>query len=126
MTITNKVGSILQILYGLDYVTQDNHMSTDQVSRARFEYDQHERRIALVEFRHREDAEYFMDKYKPTISFPLEHSMGRDSKVLTFDIHFARRDDGDHPRNQRSTENNWYCPHVGPPISSARPHITEC
>ncbi|KAM7209670.1 hypothetical protein V8F20_000073 [Naviculisporaceae sp. PSN 640] len=111
------------ILYGLDYVTQDKHMSTDQVIRARFEYDQHERRIALVEFRRREDAEYFMEKYKPTISFPLEHSMGRDSKVLTFDIHFARRDDGDHSRGQRTTENNWYCPHCR---ADNYPHRDAC
>lgn len=29
----------LQILYGLDYVTRDRHMSTDQVKVVRFRYD---------------------------------------------------------------------------------------
>lgn len=78
-----------------------------------------DRRIALVEFRRREDAESFMDKYQPTISFPLEHSKGRDSEVLTFDIHFARRNDGDHSRGQHGTESNWYCQIV----SNSRPPL---
>ncbi|KAK4219100.1 hypothetical protein QBC37DRAFT_411250 [Rhypophila decipiens] len=111
------------ILYGLDYVTQDHHMSSDQVSRARFEYDPHDRRIALVEFRRREDAEYFVDKYQPSISFPLEHSMGKDSKVLNFDIYFARRDDGEQSHGQRGIESNWYCQHCH---ADNYPHRDAC
>lgn len=56
-----------------------------------------------------------MDHYQPTISFPLEHSVGRDSKVLTFDIYFARRNDSEPSRSARSNESNWYCVNVRPP-----------
>lgn len=66
------------------------------------------RRIAVVEFRRRADAEAFVDRYYPEVSFPLEHSRGVDSEPLTFRIGF---DQGEEQKEKREDE-DWDCVRV--------------
>ncbi|KAK3694787.1 hypothetical protein B0T22DRAFT_81734 [Podospora appendiculata] len=102
------------ILYGLDYVTRDRHMSTDQVRVARLRHDHNGRRTALVEFHRRADAEYFMDNYYPEISFPLEHTRGIGSEPVTFGIDYGRsRDEADSSRDPRRDDDGWDCLNCG-------------
>jgi hypothetical protein len=78
------------------------------------------RRIALVEFYRSSDAEGFLRRHGSSISFPLEHSRGADSKTLTFDIDFAERDDreerDDVDKRDRGHDDmyddGWKCPNV--------------
>lgn len=68
------------------------------------------RRIAVVEFRRRADAEAFVDRYYPEVSFPLEHSRGVDSEPLTFRIGFDQGREEEH-REKRDDE-DWDCVRV--------------
>ncbi|KAK3330531.1 hypothetical protein B0H66DRAFT_544165 [Apodospora peruviana] len=103
----------LDIEYGLEYVTEDRHMA-EQLDRVRFNYDHNGHRIAFVEFWRAHDAEYFMSKYQPTVTFPLEHSRGIQSEPLTFEMSF-RRNDAERSRDRRRrsreqrTEQRWNC-----------------
>ena len=68
------------------------------------------RRTAFVEFHRRSDAEYFMGKYAPEISFPLEHSRGVDSEPMTFRIAFSRsRDEAEPSHGMRGENVDWEC-----------------
>lgn len=80
----------MQVLYGLNLVTQDPNTSTDQIKIVRFRYDSAGRRLAVVEFKRRADAESFMEQHQPDISFPLEHTRGANSEYITMDIFFER------------------------------------
>ncbi|KAL2015412.1 hypothetical protein VTK56DRAFT_5523 [Thermocarpiscus australiensis] len=98
------------VLYGLDYVTRDRHFSTDQVRVARLRYDHNGRRIALVEFHRRADAEYFLDNFYPDISFPLEHSRGVDSEPITVGVSSpGDHDDTSPSRETRRDDDGWDC-----------------
>jgi hypothetical protein len=68
------------------------------------------RRIAIVEFHRRSDAEHFYDRYYPTISFRLEHSRGLDSDPITVRVEVPRhRDDIDSTRETRRDGDDWEC-----------------
>lgn len=71
------------------------------------------RRIAVVEFHRRSDAEAFMDKHYPEVSFPLEHSRGPDSQPMNFGVSFNRRDEPDAPRESAREGEDWACANVG-------------
>jgi len=84
------------------------------VKLARLRYDQDGRRIAVVEFHRRSDAEYFMDRYRPEISFPLEDTRGQDSELITVGVDFNKsRDDSGPSRDQRRDEEGWDCLNCG-------------
>ncbi|KAK0655835.1 hypothetical protein B0T16DRAFT_397815 [Cercophora newfieldiana] len=112
------------VLYGLDYVTRDRHMSTDQVKVARLRHDHDGRRIAVVKFHRRSDAEYFMDRHYPEISFPLEHSRSIDSEPIVFRINFNRSNDETQPaRDSRRDDEDWDCTRCG---AINYPHRAVC
>ncbi|KAK5660697.1 hypothetical protein OQA88_12061 [Cercophora sp. LCS_1] len=100
------------VLYGLDYVTRDRHMADDQVRVARLRYDGSGRRIAVVEFHRRADAEAFVERYHPEVSFPLEHSRGVDSEPLTFRVGYDRGEERERERERRDDE-DWDCVRCG-------------
>jgi hypothetical protein len=68
--------------------------------------------FALVEFHRRSDAEKFLDRYYPDISFPLEHSRGVDSELITVSVCAPDRDDMEAPRNSRREDDGWECVEV--------------
>lgn len=115
------------ILYGLDYVTNTRHMSVDQVRVARLRHVNNGRRIAVVEFYRRSEAEYFMNKYYPLISFPLEHSRGQDSEPLSFRISFQRGpDEAEGARESRRDDEDWDCTRCGTRNYSYRAVCFKC
>ncbi|KAK4659890.1 hypothetical protein QC762_114310 [Podospora pseudocomata] len=104
------------VLYGLDFVTRDHQFSSDQVKLVRLRYDQNGRRIAAVEFHRRSQVEDFLDQFYPEISFPLQHSRGKDSEFFTFGIQDPNyRDDMPDPRESRRggregrEDDRWTC-----------------
>ncbi|KAK3939464.1 hypothetical protein QBC46DRAFT_387999 [Diplogelasinospora grovesii] len=101
------------ILSGLDYVSGDPNMSTDQVRFARLRYDHDGRRVAVVEFHRRADAEYFLDKHHPEISFPLKHTRGIDSKPVTVGIGSGNNRDETDYGEQRGAGADWQCTECG-------------
>ncbi|KAK4124818.1 hypothetical protein N657DRAFT_689225 [Parathielavia appendiculata] len=112
------------ILYGLDYVTKDRHFSSDKVRLARLRYDHNGHRTAFVEFHRRSDAEYFLDRYYPDISFPLEHSRGLDSEPITVGISSPRdRGEMDSSRDSRRDGEGWDCIKCG---AINYPHRAVC
>ncbi|EGZ77474.1 hypothetical protein NEUTE2DRAFT_79036 [Neurospora tetrasperma FGSC 2509] len=112
------------VLYGLNLVTQDPHMSTDQIKIVRFRYDSAGRRLAVVEFKRRADAETFMEQYYPDISFPLEHTRGANSEYITMDIFFERnRSDMD---DFRGDDEDWDCFKCGAVNFSHRAACFKC
>lgn len=78
------------------------------------------RRIAVVEFHRRSDAEAFMDKHYPEVSFALEHSRGPDSDPMNFGVSFNRRDEPDAPRESAREGEDWGCTSVGSSIPRGR------
>ncbi|KAL2122234.1 hypothetical protein VTJ04DRAFT_2689 [Mycothermus thermophilus] len=80
---------------------------------ARIRYDHSGRCFALVEFHRRSDAEKFLDRYYPDISFPLEHSRGVDSEPITVSVRAPDRDDMETPRNSRREDDGWECVECG-------------
>ncbi|KAK1833150.1 hypothetical protein QBC39DRAFT_346966 [Podospora conica] len=98
-------------------------MSSDQVKLARLRHDHNGRRIAVVEFHRRSDAEAFMDKYYPEVSFPLENSRGPDSEAMNFGVSFNRRDEPDAPRESTREGEDWECTNCG---SVNYPHRAVC
>ncbi|KAK3363380.1 hypothetical protein B0T25DRAFT_39020 [Lasiosphaeria hispida] len=112
------------ILYGLDYITRDRHMSSDKVKVARLRYDHNGRRIAFVEFHRRADAENFMETYHPEVSFSLEHSRGVDSELITCGISFNRaRDELETAREPLREDEEWDCTRCG---AMNYPHRAVC
>ncbi|KAL2261554.1 hypothetical protein VTK26DRAFT_3905 [Humicola hyalothermophila] len=112
------------ILYGLDYVTRDRHFSSDQVKIARLRHDHNGQCIAVVEFHRRSDAEYFLDRYYPDISFRLEHSRGLDSEPITVGVAAPRnRDEMDSTRESRRDDDDWDCIKCG---AINYPHRAVC
>lgn len=99
-------------------------MSTDQIKIVRFRYDTAGRRLAVVEFKRRADAESFMEQYHPDISFPLEHTRGPNSEYITMDIFFEKsRNDMDDPHRD---EEDWDCPKCGAMNFSYRAVCFKC
>ncbi|KAK0633149.1 hypothetical protein B0T14DRAFT_54597 [Immersiella caudata] len=88
-------------------------MSSDQVKVARLRHDHNGRRIAFVEFHRRSDAEYFMERHYPEISFPLEHSRGIDSEPIVFGINFNRSHDEEPSRESKRDDEDWDCSRCG-------------
>ncbi|KAH6854974.1 hypothetical protein B0I37DRAFT_441892 [Chaetomium sp. MPI-CAGE-AT-0009] len=98
------------ILYGLDYVTRDRHFSSDKVRVARFRHNYDGTRFAFVEFHRRSDAENFLDRYYPDISFRLEHSRGLDSEPITVAVMAPEdRDEIEPSRDSRRDDDGWDC-----------------
>jgi len=59
-----------------------------------------------------------MERHYPEISFPLEHSRGRDSEPLTFNVQFHRgRDDAETRMESRGDDEDWDCDRVSLPSS---------
>ncbi|KAK1758618.1 hypothetical protein QBC47DRAFT_458713 [Echria macrotheca] len=110
------------ILYGLGYVTRDRHFS-DQIKVARLRHDHNGRRIAYVEFHRRSDAEYFIDRYYPEISFPLEQSRGVDSEPVAFGISFSKSGEDSGRRESRRDDEDWDCYSCG---AVNYPHRAAC
>ena len=99
-------------------------MSTDQIKIVRFRYDSAGRRLAVVEFKRRADAETFMEQYHPDISFPLEHTRGTNSEYITMDIFFERnRSDMD---DFRGDDEDWDCFKCGAVNFSYRAACFKC
>ncbi|KAK4176888.1 putative RNA-binding protein [Triangularia setosa] len=101
------------VLYGVDFVTRDHQFSSDQVKLVRLRYDQNGQRIAVVEFHRRSQVEDFLDQFFPEISFPLQHSRGRDSEFFTFGIQDPNHHD-DMPDSREShrggrEDDGWTC-----------------
>ena len=71
------------------------------------------RRVAVVEFYRRSDAEAFMEKYYPEVSFPLENSRGVDSEPMNFGLGYSRREEQDAPREAPREGEDWGCSNVG-------------
>ncbi|KAK3354901.1 hypothetical protein B0H65DRAFT_28477 [Neurospora tetraspora] len=112
------------VLYGLNLVTRDPNTSTDQIKIVRFRYDSAGRRLAVVEFKRRADAESFMEQYHPDISFPLEHTRGPNSEYITMDIFFERsRSDMDESRRD---DEDWDCLKCGAVNFSYRAVCFKC
>ncbi|KAK4200631.1 putative RNA-binding protein [Triangularia verruculosa] len=90
------------VLYGLDFVTRDQHFSSDQVKLVRLRYDQDGQRIAVVEFHRRAQVEDFLDLFFPEVSFPLQHTRGKDSEFFSFGLQDPNyHDDMLEPRDSR-------------------------
>lgn len=99
-------------------------MSTEQIKIVRFRYDSAGRRLAVVEFKRRADAESFMEQYHPDISFPLEHTRGPNSEYITMDIFFEKsRNNMDDPHRD---EEDWDCPKCGAMNFSYRAVCFKC
>ncbi|KAK0729946.1 hypothetical protein B0H67DRAFT_560314 [Lasiosphaeris hirsuta] len=112
------------ILYGLDYITRDRHVSSDKVKVARLRYDHNGRRIAFVEFHRRADAESFIEAHHPEVSFPLEHSRGVDSELITCGISFNRaRNELETAREPLRDDEEWDCTRCG---AMNYPHRAVC
>ncbi|KAH6628396.1 hypothetical protein F5144DRAFT_578892 [Chaetomium tenue] len=102
------------ILYGLDYITRDRHFSSDKVRVARLRHNYDGSRFAFVEFHRRSEAEDFLDRYYPEITFRLQHSRGLDSEPITVEIMAAEdRDEGDSSRGSRRDDDGWDCINCG-------------
>jgi len=80
------------------------------------------RRVAVVEFYRRSDAEAFMEKYYPEVSFPLENSRGVDSEPMNFGLGYNRRDEQDAPREAAREGEDWGCSTVGFLDTGRGPH----
>ncbi|KAK0737561.1 hypothetical protein B0T21DRAFT_383507 [Apiosordaria backusii] len=107
------------VLYGLDFVTRDHQFSSDQMKLVRLRYDQNGQRIAVVEFHRRSQVEDFLDQFFPEVSFPLQHSRGRDSEFFTVGIQDPNyRDDMPDSRESRRggrdgrDDDGWTCVNV--------------
>ncbi|KAK4192511.1 hypothetical protein QBC35DRAFT_484041 [Podospora australis] len=114
------------ILYGLDYATRDNYFSEDQIKMVRFTSDHNGRRIATVEFYRRSDAEEFIDRYWPDITFPLEHSRGSDSQPVTVGIKGPEDRDEMSSRSAHREEEDWPCPNCSAVNYSYRNACFKC
>ncbi|KAL1836600.1 hypothetical protein VTJ49DRAFT_4889 [Mycothermus thermophilus] len=103
------------ILWALDYVTRDRYFSHDTVRIVRIRHDkQYGNYFALVEFHRRSDAEHFLDRYCPDISFRLEDSRGRDSDPITVTVREPYPDEMDPaPRDSSREDGDWECVECG-------------
>ncbi|OIW31384.1 hypothetical protein CONLIGDRAFT_573335 [Coniochaeta ligniaria NRRL 30616] len=101
------------ILTGLDFVSGDARLSTEQIKSVRIRTNRRGSRIAFVEFYRLSDATRFYDDFYPEISLPLQHSRGVDSEPVIATMDYSRpREDIDRPQG-RMEDQGWDCTNCG-------------
>jgi RNA-binding protein 5/10 len=149
MEVEPALTTTRKILTGLDYVSGDLRLSTDQIKSVRIRTNrrgllrnhhpdgQSSRlislgsRIAFVDFYRLSDATRFYDDFYPEVPLPLQHTGGAASEPVIVTIDYSRpREDSD--RHQGRTEDRgWDCTNVSfppclPNLSPPCTNISKC
>ncbi|KAK3392964.1 hypothetical protein B0H63DRAFT_456987 [Podospora didyma] len=110
------------VLEGLDDATRDRQFTREEVKQVCLYHDQYGRQTAVVEFYRDDEAERFVDRYFPNVSFPLISSRGINSPPITVGMDFDGRG---RDSSRGPGRDDWECPQCNK-VNWGRPVCFKC